>query len=99
MIEDYGVAEAAKEALIFALIGFLTVHGLPGAIASCTGARRATVLGSLAPGARPPAGRAGPDASRGAHAAVSDLLSIRGLRVGLRRRGRLSEIVRGVDLD
>ena len=27
---SYGVAEAAKEALVFALIGFLTVHGLPG---------------------------------------------------------------------
>lgn len=52
-IDAYGVAEAAKEALIFALIGFLTVHGLPGAIASCTGARHATVLGSIAPGARP----------------------------------------------
>jgi anhydro-N-acetylmuramic acid kinase len=52
-IDAYGVAEAAKEALIFALIGFLTVHGLPGAIASCTGARRATVLGSVAPGLRP----------------------------------------------
>jgi anhydro-N-acetylmuramic acid kinase len=52
-IDAYGVAEAAKEALIFALIGFLTVHGLPGVIASCTGARRATVLGSVAPGLRP----------------------------------------------
>jgi anhydro-N-acetylmuramic acid kinase len=52
-IEDYGIAEAAKEALVFALIGFLTVHGLPGVVASCTGARRATVLGSLAPGVRP----------------------------------------------
>jgi oligopeptide/dipeptide ABC transporter ATP-binding protein len=30
---------------------------------------------------------------------VADLLSIRGLRVGLRRRGETSEIVRGVDLD
>ena len=52
-IDAYGVAEAAKEALVFALIGFLTVHGLPGAIASCTGASHATVLGSVAPGARP----------------------------------------------
>jgi anhydro-N-acetylmuramic acid kinase len=52
-IDAYGVAEAAKEALVFALIGFLTVHGLPGAIASCTGATHATVLGSVAPGARP----------------------------------------------
>jgi oligopeptide/dipeptide ABC transporter ATP-binding protein len=30
---------------------------------------------------------------------MSELLSIRGLRVGLRRRGEVSEIVRGVDLD
>jgi anhydro-N-acetylmuramic acid kinase len=52
-IDAYGIAEGAKEALVFALIGFLTVHGLPGAIASCTGARHATVLGSIAPGARP----------------------------------------------
>ena len=52
-IDAYGVAEAAKEALVFALVGFLTVHGLPGAIASCTGATHATVLGSVAPGARP----------------------------------------------
>jgi anhydro-N-acetylmuramic acid kinase len=50
-IDAYGIAEAAKEALVFALIGFLTVHGLPGTIASCTGASRATVLGSIAPGA------------------------------------------------
>jgi oligopeptide/dipeptide ABC transporter ATP-binding protein len=31
--------------------------------------------------------------------AAGELLSIRGLRVGLRRRGETSEIVRGVDLD
>jgi anhydro-N-acetylmuramic acid kinase len=52
-IDVYGIAEAAKEALVFALIGFLTVHGLPGAIATCTGAARATVLGSIAPGSVP----------------------------------------------
>jgi anhydro-N-acetylmuramic acid kinase len=52
-IDAYGVAEAAKEALIFALVGFLTVHGLPGAIPSCTGAAHASVLGTVAPGARP----------------------------------------------
>jgi len=52
-IDAYGIAEAAKEALVFALIGFLTVHGLPGVVASCTGARRASVLGSVVPGATP----------------------------------------------
>jgi anhydro-N-acetylmuramic acid kinase len=52
-IDRYGIRESAKEGLLFALIGFLTVHGLPGTIPSCTGARTATVLGSVVPGARP----------------------------------------------
>ncbi len=52
-IEAYGIPPAGKEALVFALIGFLTVHGLPAAVASCTGARRATVLGSIVPGDEP----------------------------------------------
>ena len=52
--DDYGVPEGAKEALVFALIGFLTLHGLPGAIASCTGARHASVLGSITPGRTAP---------------------------------------------
>ena len=46
----YGVPEAAKEALLVALIGFLTLNGRPSTIPSCTGARRATVLGSITPG-------------------------------------------------
>ncbi len=53
MIDRYGIRESAKEGLLFALIGYLTVHGLPGAIPSCTGARTATVLGSITPGTRP----------------------------------------------
>lgn len=44
------VPSAAKEAYAFAVLGFLTVHGLPGTIASCTGARHASVLGSVTPG-------------------------------------------------
>jgi anhydro-N-acetylmuramic acid kinase len=55
-IDAFGVAEAAKEALLMALIGFLTVHGLPATVPSCTGAARATVLGAVLPGS---AGRAG----------------------------------------
>jgi anhydro-N-acetylmuramic acid kinase len=50
LIDDFGLPEAAKEATLFALIGFLTVNGLTSAIASCTGARRDSVLGSLVPG-------------------------------------------------
>jgi anhydro-N-acetylmuramic acid kinase len=51
--DELGVPEAAKEALIFAIIGFLTLCGLPGTVPSCTGAGRASVLGSVTPGAGP----------------------------------------------
>ncbi|MER6985048.1 anhydro-N-acetylmuramic acid kinase, partial [Streptomyces carpinensis] len=58
-----GLPSDAKEALAFAVLGFLTVNGLPGALPSGTGARRATLLGSITPGLRPlrlpePAGQA-----------------------------------------
>lgn len=49
-IDVFGVPEAAKEALLFALIGFLSVQGFEGSIASCTGASHATILGSIIPG-------------------------------------------------
>jgi anhydro-N-acetylmuramic acid kinase len=52
-IDDLGVPEAAKEALVFAVIGFLTVCGIPATIPSCTGASKPSVLGSITPGARP----------------------------------------------
>ncbi len=48
-----GVPSDAKEALAFAVLGFLTVNGLPAALPSCTGARRATLLGSVTPGSGP----------------------------------------------
>ncbi|MEU3527352.1 anhydro-N-acetylmuramic acid kinase [Streptomyces sp. NPDC038707] len=51
--DDLGLPSAAKEALAFAVLGFLTAHGLPGALPSGTGARRATVLGSITPGRAP----------------------------------------------
>jgi anhydro-N-acetylmuramic acid kinase len=58
--DDLGLPAADKEAYAFAVLGFLSVHGLPGTIASCTGAAHPSVLGSLTPGAhglpaRPPA--------------------------------------------
>jgi anhydro-N-acetylmuramic acid kinase len=40
-----GIPVEAKEAAAFALIGWLTWHGLPGNIPSATGANRAVVLG------------------------------------------------------
>jgi len=48
----FGIPEACKEALVFAIIGFLTVHRLPATVPSCTGSRRASVLGSVVPGER-----------------------------------------------
>ncbi|MEV6108023.1 anhydro-N-acetylmuramic acid kinase [Streptomyces sp. NPDC051940] len=57
-----GLPPQAKEAYLFALLGYLTWHGLPGTVPSATGARTPSVLGSLTPGAAPlrlpePAGR------------------------------------------
>jgi anhydro-N-acetylmuramic acid kinase len=51
--EDAGVPSDAKEAYLFALLGFLSWHGLPATVPSCTGARRPSLLGVLTPGAHP----------------------------------------------
>ncbi len=48
--DELGIPEVSKEALVFAVIGFLTLCGLPATIPSCTGARQASVLGSVTPG-------------------------------------------------
>jgi anhydro-N-acetylmuramic acid kinase len=48
--DELGVPTQAKEAYAFAVLGFLTAHGLPGTVPSCTGARHASVLGSITPG-------------------------------------------------
>ncbi|MER7491723.1 anhydro-N-acetylmuramic acid kinase [Streptomyces pharetrae] len=45
-----GLPSAAKEAYAFAVLGFLTVHGLPGTVPASTGARHPSVLGSVTPG-------------------------------------------------
>jgi anhydro-N-acetylmuramic acid kinase len=39
----------AKEAVAFALLGYLTLHGQPGNLPGATGARGPRVLGSLTP--------------------------------------------------
>ena len=52
-VEELGLPSQAKEAYLFALLGFLTVHGLQGTIASATGAGRGSILGSFTPGAGP----------------------------------------------
>ncbi|MEU8827443.1 anhydro-N-acetylmuramic acid kinase [Streptomyces sp. NPDC048636] len=51
--DELGLPAAAKEAYAFAVLGYLTAHGLAGTAPSCTGARHPRVLGSLTPGRRP----------------------------------------------
>ena len=46
-IEETGLDAGAKEAAAFALLGWLTWHGLPGNLPSATGAQRAVVLGKV----------------------------------------------------
>lgn len=50
-IDDFGLPAQAKEAYLMALIGYLSWHGLPGTLASATGA--ASLLGSFTPGRSP----------------------------------------------
>ncbi|MDG4825931.1 anhydro-N-acetylmuramic acid kinase [Asanoa sp. WMMD1127] len=49
--EEVGLPADAKEAVLFALIGWLTWHGLPGAVPAATGARGPRVVGAITPGA------------------------------------------------
>ncbi|MER5779230.1 anhydro-N-acetylmuramic acid kinase [Streptomyces sp. NPDC002039] len=58
--EELGLPAAAKEAYAFAVLGYLTLHGLPGNAPPCTGATGPRVLGSITPGARPLRLPAGP---------------------------------------
>jgi anhydro-N-acetylmuramic acid kinase len=51
--EAWDVPPSSKEAYAFALMGFLTMRGLPANVPSCTGARSAVVLGSITPGSSP----------------------------------------------
>jgi anhydro-N-acetylmuramic acid kinase len=51
--DAFGAPISEKEAIAFALIGWLTVHGLPATVPSCTGATGARILGSVVPGAGP----------------------------------------------
>ncbi len=56
--DERGLPSDAKEAYLFALLGFLTWHGLPGVLPGpdnipATGARAARVLGRISPGNAP----------------------------------------------
>lgn len=48
-----GLPEDAKEAYLMALLGWLTLHGLPGTTPGATGARGPRILGRISPGAAP----------------------------------------------
>ena len=37
--------------MVFCLLGWLTLHGRPGTVPSCTGATAPAVLGAISPGA------------------------------------------------
>ena len=62
--DDHGLPAAAKEAVLTALLGALTWHGVPGVRGGATGSRAARVLGRISPGHAPlrlpePAGAVG----------------------------------------
>jgi anhydro-N-acetylmuramic acid kinase len=50
--DELGVPADTKEAVAFALIGWATLHGLPGNVPSCTGAEGSRILGRVTPGRR-----------------------------------------------
>ncbi|MBS1698545.1 MAG: anhydro-N-acetylmuramic acid kinase [Actinobacteria bacterium] len=48
-----GAPADAKEAILFALIGWCTLHGVPAVLPGATGARAARILGTITPGSGP----------------------------------------------
>lgn len=53
-IDDLGIPADAKEAIGFAVLGYLTIHGRTGTLPRCTGASHPVVLGAIVPGANYP---------------------------------------------
>lgn len=51
--EERGLPADGKEAYLFALLGFLTWHGVPGVVPGATGSRAPRVLGRISPGDGP----------------------------------------------
>lgn len=50
---ELGVPAQAKEAVAFAVLGFLTWNGLPGSVTAATGAAHSAILGTIQPGRAP----------------------------------------------
>jgi anhydro-N-acetylmuramic acid kinase len=50
-IDQAGLDADAKETVLFAVLGYATLHGWPGTIPSATGASHMSLLGSITPGA------------------------------------------------
>ncbi|MHB1009485.1 MAG: anhydro-N-acetylmuramic acid kinase [Propionibacteriaceae bacterium] len=51
--QDLSVPTDGKEAILFAVIGWCTLHGLPAIVPGGTGAREPRILGSITPGTGP----------------------------------------------
>ena len=46
--DDLGIGADAKEAFVFALLGYLGIHNKPNSLPAATGAEKATVMGKIA---------------------------------------------------
>jgi anhydro-N-acetylmuramic acid kinase len=46
-MDELGIPAQSKEGMAFALMAWLTIHGLPGNIPSATGATRPVTLGKV----------------------------------------------------
>lgn len=53
LADELGAPSDAKEAILLALIGWCTMHGVPAIVPGGTGARAPRVLGTITPGATP----------------------------------------------
>lgn len=53
LADELGAPVDSKEAILFALIGWCTLHGVPAIVPGGTGARAPRILGTITPGAGP----------------------------------------------
>ncbi len=79
LYDDFGLPGEAKEAVLFALLGYEALHGRPANLPSCTGAAAPAILGKVTPGAnyRPLMERIATDTRGNASAATQTLRVLR----------------------